>query len=162
MQIIDTFIHSKYLNRVASTCGIQSKVLQESPFQRRFLSETKKRQKNVSAHRKMTRAQILLKFSPGSSARMRFHLWPRRKLQTKDFPTNSKDHIKHLHRTLLQTDLINHEALKLKLLWGPGSSNPLVRFREVKTLVHNFRAGQYWLRTGIRVSWCLCFSLWSV
>lgn len=80
VQISDTFIHSKYLNRVASTCGIQSKGLQESPFQR------KKRQKNVSAHRKMTRAQILLKFSPGSSAQMLFLLWPWRKLQTKDFP----------------------------------------------------------------------------
>lgn len=114
---------------------------EKSPYQRRVLSEKNKAKKMLVLTRKMTLAQILLKFSPGSSARMRFLLWPQRKLQTKVFPTNPKDHIKNLYRTLLQMDLINHEAQKLKLLWGPGSSNPVVRFREVKTLVHNFRAG---------------------
>lgn len=33
----DTFLHSKYLNRVAPTRGIQSKGLQEGPCQRRTL-----------------------------------------------------------------------------------------------------------------------------
>lgn len=37
VQISDTFIHSKYLHRVAPTCVIQSKGLQESPCQRRTL-----------------------------------------------------------------------------------------------------------------------------
>ena len=49
---------------------------------------------------KMTHAQILPKFSPGSSAQMRFLLWPQRMLQTQVFPTNPKDCIKNLYRIL--------------------------------------------------------------
>lgn len=57
VQISDTFLHSKYLNRVAPTCGIQSKGLQEGPCQRRTLIreepfQRKIRQRNASAHRK--------------------------------------------------------------------------------------------------------------
>ena len=57
VQISDTFIHSKYLDRVAPTCVIQSKGLQESPCQRRTLIreepfQRKQGKENVSAHRK--------------------------------------------------------------------------------------------------------------